>query len=357
MQLALAEARRALGTTWPNPAVGCVIAAEGRILAAARTAPGGRPHAETQALAEAGAAAAGATAYVTLEPCAHHGQTPPCAEALIAARIGRAVVAVTDPDPRTDGAGLAKLRAAGIAVELGEGQAEAEEILGGFFTRLRLGRPRVTLKLAATLDGRIATHAGEARWITGGLARRHGHALRAVHDAVMVGVGTVLADDPELTCRLPGAAPRPAVRVVADSHLRTPLVSRLAATAAVAPVWLLHRDGADPARLAALAGAGLRPIACAAGGVGVDPAAALAALGAAGLTSVLVEGGAQLAASLLRAGLVDRIAWYGAPAVMGGDGWPAVQPIGTAALAELRRFRPLANRALGPDMLTILTPA
>ena len=301
---------------------------------------------------EAGAAAAGATAYVTLEPCAHHGQTPPCADALIAAGVSRVVVALADPEPRVNGTGIARLRQAGIAVELGPGAPEAEPIVAGFFTRVRLGRPLITLKLATTLDGRIATHGGESRWITGEAARRAAHAMRGRHDAVLAGVGTVLADDPELTCRLPGYARRAAVRIVADSHLRTPLISRLVATAAEAPLWLLHRNGADPARIAALAEAGVRCLEVPAGGVGIDPAAALSRLGEQGLTAVLVEGGAQLAASLLRADLVDRIAWFHAPAVIGGDGWPAVQPIGTEVLADLRRFQPLASRRLGTDMLS-----
>ncbi len=350
MRTALALARRGLGETAPNPTVGCVIVRGGRVVGRGRTAQGGRPHAETEALAAAGDAARGATAYVTLEPCAHHGQTPPCADALVEAGIARAIVATGDPDPRVNGAGLARLRAAGIETELGLGASEAEAILAGFFQRIRTGRPLVTLKLAATLDGRIATHAGESRWITGEPARRAVHALRAQHDAVLVGVGTVLADDPALTCRLPGAARRAPVRVVADSHLRTPLVSELVATAREAPVWLLHRDGADPARRAALEAAGVACVRVHAGGVGIDPAAALAALGQAGLTSVLVEGGAQLAASLLRADLVDRLVWFHAPAVMGADGWPAVQPLGTGSLAALRRFHPLSQGRIGDDM-------
>ena len=209
MRAALALARRGLGTTWPNPSVGCVIVRDGRVVGRGHTAPGGRPHAEPVALAMAGAQAKGATAYVTLEPCCHWGRSPPCTDALIAAGVARVVVAATDPDPRVHGKGLAQLKAAGIEVETGLLEAEALETLIGFNHRVTLGRPMVTLKLASTLDGRIATRAGESQWITGTPARRLAHAMRGRHDAVMVGVGTVLADNPDLTCRIPGFRPTP----------------------------------------------------------------------------------------------------------------------------------------------------
>jgi len=316
------------------------------------TAPGGRPHAEPAALEAAGAAARGATVYVTLEPCCHWGRTAPCTDALAAAGVARVVVATRDPDPRVDGAGIARLRGAGIAVEEGLLQAEADELVEGFRLRVRQGRPLVTLKLASTLDGRIATRSGESRWITGDPARRMAHALRGRHDAVMVGVGTVLADDPELTCRLPGFRASPVVRVVADSHLRMPLTARLAATAGDAPTWLLIRDGTDRDRRHAFADLGARLIEVPGAETGVDPAGAVRALGAAGLTRVLVEGGAELAASLLRADLVDRIAWFHAPAVMGGDAWPAVQAFGVERLADMPRFVRVAQTAVGDDMVT-----
>jgi len=357
MRAALALARRGLGNAWPNPSVGCVVVRGGRVAGRAVTAPGGRPHAEPLALAMAGPAARGASVYVTLEPCCHHGRTPPCTDALIAAGIARAVVATRDPDPRVDGAGIARLRAAGITVEEGLLAAEAEEVNAGFFSRVRLGRPLVTLKLASTLDGRIATRTGESRWITREPARRMAHALRGRHDAVMVGVGTVLADDPDLTCRIPGYKPVSPVRVVADSHLRTRLTSRLVATAAQTPTWLIARDTADPGRRRALEGAGAGVIPVAAGTPGVDLPAALAALGAQGITRVLVEGGAQLAAALLRADLVDRIAWFHAPSVMGGDGWPATQAFGTDRLAAMPRFIRISATELGDDMLTELRRA
>jgi diaminohydroxyphosphoribosylaminopyrimidine deaminase/5-amino-6-(5-phosphoribosylamino)uracil reductase len=352
LRAAVALSRRALGTTWPNPAVGCLIVKDGMPLGQGVTAPGGRPHAETQALAMAGEAARGATAYVSLEPCSHYGQTPPCAEALIAAGIARVVVGARDPDPRVDGAGVAMLRAAGIEVVEAEGAPDAAGPLQGFLTRVRHGRPAVTLKLAVTLDGRIATHQGDSQWITGTPARKSAHALRGRHDAVLVGVGTVLADDPDLTCRIAGYAPRPAPRIVADSHLRTPLTARIVATAHETPTWILHRDGADAARIEALTAAGVVCLDIAGGEMGIDPDAALAALAQRGLTTVLAEGGARLAAALLRAGLVDRLALFQAPSIIGGDGVPAVQAMGVAVLAAMPRFRRVAETGVGDDLLT-----
>ncbi len=302
----------------------------------------------------AGAAAFGATAYVTLEPCCHQGQTPPCTDALIKAGIARVVVAACDPDPRVSGSGIDALRAAGIIVEQGVLLAEALEIGVGFFNRIQLGRPLVTLKLASTLDGRIATRSGESQWITGESARRAGHALRGRHDAMMVGVGTVLADNPELTCRIAGFKDVPMVRVVADSHLRTPLMARLVATAGDQPTWILTREGCDPARREAMLGAGVSLIDVPGAELGVDLAQALRALAGRGITRLLVEGGASLAAALLRADLVDRIAWFHAPSVMGGDGWPAAQAFGVTNLAAMPRFRRVSATPLGDDMLTEL---
>ena len=305
----------------------------------------------------AGEAARGATAYVTLEPCNHFGQTPPCTEALIAAGVGRVVVAMRDPDPRVNGEGLERLRAAGIAVIEGVLEAEAHEVAAGFASRMTRHRPLVTLKLASTLDGRIATGSGESRWITAEPARRMAHALRGRHDAVMVGVGTVLADDPDLTCRIPGYKPVSPVRVVADSHLRTRLTCRLVASAKQVPTWLIARDSADPGRRQALEAAGAEVITVAPGTLGIDLVAAMKALGDRGLTRVLVEGGAQMAAAMLRADLVDRIAWFHAPAVMGGDGWPAAQAFGTDRLAAMPRFVRASAMELGEDMLTELRRA
>ena len=230
MQTAIALSRRALGTTWPNPAVGCVLVREGAVVGQGFTQPGGRPHAETQALAMAGQAARGAIAYVTLEPCSHHGQTPPCADALIAAGVSRVVVAATDPDPRVSGSGLARLRDAGIEVVEHVETAAATEVLAGFFSRIRQGRPLVTLKLASTLDGRIATHAGESQWITATPARKAAHALRGQHDAVLMGVGTVLSDDPDMSPRFE----------LEGLESRTLLSTIPAATATAAPIGLTN---------------------------------------------------------------------------------------------------------------------
>ena len=351
MRAAIALSRRAAGTTWPNPNVGCVIVQDGAIVAQGVTAPGGRPHAETAALAMAGEAARGATAYVTLEPCSHYGQTPPCAQALIDAGVARVVIAVRDPDPRVDGAGMAMLRDAGIDVIEDLLTGEARLAMQGFLSRVVQGRPMVTLKLATTLDGRIATASGDSQWITGMPARKHAHGLRGRHDATMVGVGTVLADDPDLTCRIDGYTVRPAPRIVADSHLRTPLTARIVATARETPTWLLHRDGADPDRLAALTQAGVVCLEVAGDGLGVDPAAAMAVLAGQGLTSVLLEGGARLAAAMLRAGMVDRLALYQAPSIIGGDGIPAVQAMGVALLEAMPRFARVAQEPVGDDLL------
>ena len=352
MRAALALARRGLGSTWPNPSVGCVVVRDGRVVGRGWTQPGGRPHAETEALARAGEAARGATVYVTLEPCSHWGRTPPCCDALIAAGVSRVVVATGDPDPRVDGRGLRRLREAGIAVEQGLLEAEARAVIAGFVRRITRGLPLVTLKLATSLDGRIATATGESRWVTGSAARRAAHGLRATHDAVLVGSGTALADDPDLTCRVPGMARVPLARVVADTRLRTPLGSRLVSTARAVPTWIATRTGQPPAALAPYLEAGVEILPVRAKEGGLDLHALLGALAQRGVTRVLAEGGAGLAAGLLRAGLVDRVAWFHAPGVMGGDGLPAVRPLPLKSLSAMPRFRRVASRAVGEDWLT-----
>jgi diaminohydroxyphosphoribosylaminopyrimidine deaminase / 5-amino-6-(5-phosphoribosylamino)uracil reductase len=353
MRAALALARRGLGNVWPNPAVGCVLVEAGRVVGRGWTRPGGRPHAETEALRRVGRRAHGAAAYVSLEPCSHRGQTPPCADALIAAGIGRVVAAIEDPDPRVAGRGIARLRAAGIAVEVGVGAAEAAEVNAGFFSRVQRGRPLVTLKLATSLDGRIAMPSGESRWISGTPARARAHLLRARHDAVMVGIGTVLADDPQLTSRLDGLGARSPVRVVVDRQLRIPPGARLIAEARAVPTWLLAAPSAEPARREALSQNGAEVIDVEAGAEGLDLAAALAALGARGITRLLVEGGARLAAALLKARLVDRLAWFHAPLLIGGDGVPAVGALGIGALADAPGFARVSTETVGADLLTL----
>ena len=353
MRAALALARRGLGQVWPNPAVGCVIVKDGRVVGRGWTQPGGRPHAETEALARAGAAARGGTAYVTLEPCCHWGRTPPCADALIAAGLRRVVVALQDPDPRVAGGGLARLHETGVTVACGLCEAEAAEVNAGFLHRMRLGRPLVTLKLATSLDGRIATAAGESRWITGSAARERAHLLRATHDAILVGTGTVLADDPQLTCRLPGLAGRSPVRVMLDRQLRVPLDARLITEARQVPTWLVTLPSADPQTQEALRKTGVEIIEGSTDAAGqLDLAAALQRLGERGLTCLLVEGGGQLAAALLRAGLVDRLIWLHAPLLLGGDAVPAVGELGFGALATAPAFERLSTETAGADVMT-----
>ena len=352
MQAALAGARRNLGQVWPNPAVGCVLVKDGRVVGRGWTQKGGRPHAETEALARAGDAAKGATAYVSLEPCSHHGRTPPCVDALIAAGVTRVVAAVEDPDPRVSGAGMARLRTAGIAVETGVSGAEAEELNAGFFCRVKLGRPLVTLKLATSLDGCIATPSGASRWITGAAARERAHLLRATHDAVLVGTGTALADDPQLTSRLPGLESRSPVRIVLDRHLRLPATLRLFAEAGAVASWVATLDASDAGRRAALVGQGVTIIAAEPDAAdGIDLAAPLRRLGDAGLTRLLVEGGGRLAAALLRLGLVDRLVWMRAPMAIGGDGVPAIAALGLGDLAGAPRFALVSSEIAGGDTI------
>ncbi len=352
MRAALALAARGLGRVWPNPAVGCVLVREGVVVGRGWTQPGGRPHAETEALGRAGEAARGATAYVSLEPCAHIGKTPPCADALIAAGIGRAVAAVEDPDPRVSGRGIAMLRAAGIRVDTGPCAEEAADLNAGFFLRIKQGRPLVSLKLATSLDGRIATRTGDSRWITGAAARQRAHALRAVHDAILVGTGTALADDPALTCRLPGLTDRSPVRVVLDRQLRLPATAKLLATAHDVPTWVITTAAADPARRRTLEGLGVQTIEAPTESDGrLSLSAALRELGGRGITRLLVESGSALSASLIQQDLVDRIYWFRSAAVIGGDGLAAAASLGLARLADAKLFARIDAATLGADVL------
>jgi diaminohydroxyphosphoribosylaminopyrimidine deaminase/5-amino-6-(5-phosphoribosylamino)uracil reductase len=350
MALALSLGRRGMGQCAPNPAVGCVIVQGNRIVGRGSTAPGGRPHAEPQALAQAGGLARGATAYVTLEPCAHHGQTPPCAEALIAAGVARVVAPFDDTDPRVSGRGFAMLRAAGIAVTTGILADEAARDHAGFLIRNEVGRPFVTLKLATSFDGRIATASGHSQWITGPQARRAVHAMRARHDAVMVGAGTARADDPMLTARGMGVTRQP-VRVVVSRRLDIPLMSQLARSAREVPLWLCHGAEVDDALALAWRGIGARLLPCDVVAGQVDPASLLQALGAAGLTRVFCEGGGALAASLLAAGLVDELVGFTAGLAIGAEGLPGIGALGLARLDEAPRFALIEARAIGGDVL------
>lgn len=350
MRAALGLARRGLGNVWPNPAVGCILMRDGRVAGRGWTQPGGRPHAEAEALGRAGQNARGATAYITLEPCSHQGQTAPCVEALLAAGIARAVIACQDPDPRVSGRGITRLGDGGVEVTTGPCAAEAEEVNAGFFLRVRANRPLVTLKVATSLDGRIALHDGESKWITGETARAWAHRLRACHDAVMVGIGTALADDPKLTCRLPGLAHRSPVRVVVDSRLRLPLSSQVVAGAREPPTWLITRSDGDERRRRAYAKRGVEVIAIDADDH-LPMLKVVQELGRRGVTRLLVEGGSQIAAALLRQGLVDRLAWFRAPRLIGGDGVAAAAAFGVDRLEDMARFERISVVRAGEDIL------
>lgn len=350
MRMALALGARGLGNVAPNPAVGCVIVRDGVVRGRGWTQTGGRPHAEVRALAQAGAAARGAVAYVTLEPCAHHGVTPPCAEALVAAGVARVVTALTDPDLRVSGRGHERLRAAGLSVTEGVEAEAARQANAGFLKRVTQGLPLVTLKLALTLDARIATATGESRWITGPEARRRVHLMRARHDAVMVGAGTARADDPDLRVRDLGVTRQP-VRIVADSRLGLSPDSRLGGSADLAPVWLLHGPGAPVSSRMAWAARGAELIGCEVDTMGrIDADSALRALAARGLTRVLCEGGAGLGASLLRAGLVDELAIFSAGHLFGADGTPAVAGLALTGIGP-RGWVLDTVEPVGPDLL------
>ncbi|WP_337926773.1 bifunctional diaminohydroxyphosphoribosylaminopyrimidine deaminase/5-amino-6-(5-phosphoribosylamino)uracil reductase RibD [Heliomarina baculiformis] len=350
MALALTLGRRGMGRCWPNPAVGCVIVNGGRIVGRGWTQPGGRPHAETEALRQAGAAAKGATAYVTLEPCAHHGKTPPCADALIAAGVSRVVAPFEDSDTRVAGRGFAKLRDAGIDVTPDVMSEEAYRDHAGFLLRTEVSRPFVTLKFAGSLDGRIATATGQSKWITGPAARRMVHAMRARHDAVLVGAGTARADDPSLTVRDLGIEHQP-VRVVVSRRLDVPLLGNLARTAAETPLWLCYGEGVDPERMRAWEGMKAKLIPCALDGAQIDAADMLRKLGEAGLTRVFCEGGAALSASLLAADMVDELIGFTAGLAIGAEGTPALGALGLDKLEEAARYELLETRAVGPDVM------
>lgn len=315
------------------------------------TQPGGRPHAERRALDQAGPLARGATAYVTLEPCAHHGHTPPCAEGLIEAGVARVVTALTDPDPRVAGRGHQMLRAAGIEVIEGVCSPEARAMNAGFLKRVERGLPFVTLKLATTIDGRIATASGESRWITGPQARRAVHAMRMRHDAVLVGSGTARADDPDLTVRDMGAACQP-IRIVIDSHLRHSADSRLGRTAREVPVWMIHTAAATTAARTDWAATGARLIEVPGREGHADLTAALRHLAAEGLTRVFCEGGADLAAALIRADLVDELAHFGAGALIGAEGRAALGGLDLGTLAHAPRLTLIDVTPVGADTLT-----
>ncbi len=352
MARALALAVRGLGRTHPNPPVGAVVVRRGKIIGEGFHRKAGTAHAEIVALRAAGRRAAGATLYVTLEPCTHFGRTPPCLDSVLAARVARVVIGIRDPNPRVRGRGIAALEKAGVAVTVGTLAAECREVTAGYLSWMERGRPLVVLKLAASLDGRIATASGAARWITGAAARRRAHELRNRLDAIMVGAGTVRTDDPELTCRLRGG--RDPIRVVVTASLGVPRRARLLRSGSGAPTWIVTTTDAPRRAEAALARAGASVIRLPGRGR-LRVGAVLRELGRRGVTSVLVEGGASLAAELIRAGLVDRLVLFLAPILLGGDGIPLVGSLGARHPTTALRLRGMRMERIGQDLVVEAT--
>jgi diaminohydroxyphosphoribosylaminopyrimidine deaminase/5-amino-6-(5-phosphoribosylamino)uracil reductase len=354
MQLALALGRRGQGRTWPNPAVGAVVVKDGVIVGRGWTQPGGRPHAEAEALARAGDAARGATLYVTLEPCSHVGRAAPCADTTIAAGIARVVSAIEDPNPLVAGGGHARLRAAGIAVDVGLCAVEAARDHAGHFRRVRDKRPHVILKLAVSSDDKIGAAGHQPVVITGEAARARVHLLRAQSDAVLVGIGTVRADDPLLTCRLPGMASRSPVRVVLDRALRLPGASRLIHSARETPLWVMTSELSEAAAAMKLGAAGAQIIRVATTSgppPGLDLSAVLHVLADKDITRLMVEGGARVASSFVAAGLVDEVWLLRGPNAIGADGVAALDALPLTIITEGFRVRDSEN--LDKDTLTI----
>lgn len=356
MQLALTLGQRGQGRTWPNPAVGAVIVKDGVILGRGWTQPGGRPNAEPVALAQAGEAARGATLYVTLEPCSHFGKSPPCADAIVAAGIARVVAAIEDPNPDVAGQGHARLRAAGIRVDVGLCAEQAARDHAGHFRRIRDKRPHVVLKLAVSPDDKIAAAGHKPVAVTGEMVRSRVHLLRAQCDAVLVGMGTVIADDPELTCRLPGMMKRSPVRVVLDRALRISGNSRLVHSARTTPLWVMTSSLSEAPAAMALGAAGtqvLRVPTTTAPPPGLDLLAVLHSLSEKGITKLLVEGGSRVAASFVTAGLVDEVWLFRGPKEIGEGGIAALDALPLSAITGSPDFVQRASETIEKDTLTI----
>jgi len=353
MQLALGLGRRGLGRTWPNPAVGAVVVKDGVIVGRGWTQAGGRPHAEPEALARAGEEARGATLYVTLEPCAHVGKSLPCTDAVIAAGIARVVSAIEDPNPEVAGQGHARLRAAGIMVDIGPGALEAARDHAGHFRRIRDRRPHVILKLAVSSDDRIGGAGHRPVAISGEAAKARMHLLRSQCDAILVGIGTVLSDDPLLTCRLPGMEARSPVRVVLDRSLRIPQACRLVHSARNTPLWVVASSLAEAPAAAMLGAAGAQIIRVASEPAGLDLGDVLHALSERGITRLLVEGGARVASAFVAAGLVDEFWLLRGREAIGSDGVPALDALPLGAINQSPEFRVRASETFGNDTLTI----
>jgi diaminohydroxyphosphoribosylaminopyrimidine deaminase/5-amino-6-(5-phosphoribosylamino)uracil reductase len=353
MALALTLGRRGLGRCWPNPAVGAVIVKDGVIVGRGWTQPGGRPHAEVEALRRAGEAARGATLYVTLEPCSHFGKSPPCADAVIAAGIARVVSAVEDPNPEVAGQGHARLRGAGIVVDVGFGAADAARDHAGHFRRVRDKRPHVILKLAVSSDDRIAAAGHRPVAITADATRLRVHLLRAQCDAILVGIGTVLADDPLLTTRLSGMEAQSPVRVVLDRALRIPGSSRLVHSARETPLWVMTSNLSEAPAAMKLGAAGAQVIRVAAAQPGLDLQAVLHALAEKGITRLLVEGGSRVASSFVAADLVDEAWLLRGPGAIGAGGVAALDALPLSAITQSPQFKVHASESLQDDTLTI----
>jgi diaminohydroxyphosphoribosylaminopyrimidine deaminase / 5-amino-6-(5-phosphoribosylamino)uracil reductase len=347
MGLALALGRRGLGRTWPNPAVGAVIVKDGEIVGRGWTQPGGRPHAEIEALQRAGEMARGATLYVTLEPCSHHGKSPPCADAVIASGIARVVSAMADPNPEVAGGGHARLRSAGIAVDVGIEAAAARCDHTGHIRRMRDGRPHVALKLAISADGKAAGAGRKRVTITGNAVRDRVHLMRARSDAIVIGIGTALADDPVLTCRLPGMANMSPTRVVLDAGLRLPMQSRLLATAGETPLWIIAGNAAPVASETAVRQRGAEVMRVGEKAGRLDLGETLKLLAKRGITRLMVEGGPTVASALVEADLVDEAIFFYSALVIGEEGLPALEPHALEMLGQ--HLKRISDELVGPD--------
>ncbi|MBN8964554.1 MAG: bifunctional diaminohydroxyphosphoribosylaminopyrimidine deaminase/5-amino-6-(5-phosphoribosylamino)uracil reductase RibD [Rhizobiales bacterium] len=357
MQLALAVGRRGLGRTWPNPSVGAVVVKDGVILGRGWTQPGGRPHAETEALKRAGRAARGATLYATLEPCSHQGKTPPCVDAIIRAGITRVVSALDDPNPEVAGQGYAKLRERGIAVDTGLCAEEAARAHAGHLRRMRDSRPHVLLKLAVSADGKAGLADRKPTAITGEEARTRVHLMRAEADAILVGVGTVLSDDPHLTCRLPGMRERSPVRVILDAKLRAPLSTSIVSTAREVPTWAVGSTDASPIAEDILKAKGVEVLRVEAKDGLLDLPQVLKALAERGITRLMVEGGPRVAAAFVAADLVDEAALFQSPNAIGSDGIDALEGVPLTDLTQSSKLKAIGAEAVGVDRLEMFERA
>ena len=358
MQSALELAAGGAGWVSPNPMVGCVIVKDGEVVGRGYHQRFGGPHAEVHALYEAGDRAREAVLYVTLEPCCHTGKTPPCVDAILQAQVGRVVVAIRDPNPRVDGGGLSRLESAGVEVTIGVCEAEARRLNEAFVKYITTRRPFVTSKSAITLDGKIATRSGASRWITGEAARAAGHQLRHANDAILVGIGTVLQDDPQLTTRLPGQRGVNPLRIVVDSTLRLAPTAQVADVAQDRRTLIATTGQAADAKVKALQERGVevtRLPACTDGRVNLD--ALCTVLGERGVASVLVEGGAALTAALLKQRLIDKMVLFVAPKIIGGDGISVFGPCGVDTMEQALLLRDLTSRPIGGDVMLEAYPA